>query len=86
MNLEQIREILKTEYKCVSRNDCDRDCGKCDLVMDSEQILEAYSIVLQLFNQLESLKSEYKAYSMTSPYWQGVEHSLEVLNVKSLLY
>ena len=40
---------MKTEAECVHRNDgknCDRDCGKCDLLRDASEILEAYTVVI----------------------------------------
>lgn len=41
---------MKTEAECVRRNDgenCDRDCGKCDLLRDAAEILEAYAVVIE---------------------------------------
>ena len=85
-NLERIKQVLRTEHECVSR-DCNRDCGNCDLVMDSKDILQTYEKLIMLVEQVESLKSEYLAYHLEGDdYWRGVEHSLEVLNRESLLY
>jgi len=37
---------MQIERECVSRGDtCDRDCGKCELVQDTDELLEAYDIV-----------------------------------------
>lgn len=86
LNLEHMKQVLKTEQECV-RRDCNRDCGNCDLVMDSNDILQAYEKLIMLVEQVESLKSEYLAYHLEgNGYWRGVEHSLEVLNRESLLY
>jgi hypothetical protein len=38
-------EVLRKEIECVKRADageCNRDCARCELVMDSERIIEAY--------------------------------------------
>ncbi len=40
-------KIIKNEKKCVERADaCDRDCAKCDLVMSTKDILEAYDLAI----------------------------------------
>ena len=49
MDIQKAIEIIKTEAECVRRNDgknCDRDCGKCDLLRDASEILEAYMVVI----------------------------------------
>lgn len=49
MEIQQAIKIMKTEAECVSRNDgknCDRDCGKCDLLLAVSEILEAYQVVI----------------------------------------
>lgn len=44
----QIFNVLKTERDCVSR-DCDRNCGKCDLSLERDEILYAYDTIIALF-------------------------------------
>lgn len=47
---DAILKVIQTERECVSRNDgetCDRDCGKCDLVLPSEIILDAYDAIIR---------------------------------------
>lgn len=49
MDIQKAIDIIKTEAECVRRNDgknCDRDCGKCDLLRDASEILEAYMVVI----------------------------------------
>jgi hypothetical protein len=49
MKIERVIEIMQNEQKCVeiaSNGACDRDCALCDLVLPSEEILEAYSYVI----------------------------------------
>ena len=86
MSISEIKDVIQTERKCVSTTDCDRNCGKCSLVMDSELIIEAYNKIDKLLDQLDSLKSEYNSNHTDSDYWRGIRHCLEVLNVESLLY
>ena len=49
MTNEKAIEVIKTERRCVLRNirGCDRDCGKCDLVLPDEDILMAYDMAIR---------------------------------------
>ena len=47
MQKDKVIKIIETERECV-RRDCDRDCGRCDLVMDKTDILLAYNEVLKM--------------------------------------
>lgn len=58
MTLDRAIEIMNTEKCCVKRNEdnfCDRRCEKCDLVLPSDEILEAYDFVI---DTLSSVKKE----------------------------
>lgn len=49
MRMERAIEILENEMECVKRNDmgnCDRDCTQCDLLLDTNEILMAYKMVI----------------------------------------
>ena len=46
MTYGEASKIIETEIECVQR-DCDRKCEKCDLVMKTDEIVEAYKIALQ---------------------------------------
>lgn len=49
MDIQKAIQILQTEKECVGRNNgvnCDRQCDKCDLVLPSEDILQAYDVVI----------------------------------------
>lgn len=50
MTNERVIEVLRTEKKCVLRNirGCDRECGKCDLVLPDEEILTAYDMAIRI--------------------------------------
>lgn len=43
--------VLKFEKACVLRQDtprCDRDCGKCDLLLPTEDVLQAYDMAVEV--------------------------------------
>lgn len=44
----RLLKVLKTERECVSR-DCNRDCGKCDLSLEQDEVLSAYDFLITLF-------------------------------------
>ena len=59
MKIERAIKVIQTEQKCVSRQQCDRDCAKCDLVMKDTDILEAYDMAISaLHTQQETKKIE----------------------------
>ena len=43
MTNERILELLEIEKRCLLR-DCDRDCAKCDLVQDRDELEEMYTL------------------------------------------
>ena len=48
MNKERAKELLETELKCITRADtCNRDCGKCDLVQDTDELKAMYKWVIE---------------------------------------
>ena len=54
MTIECVIDLLKTERECVRRasNDiCDRQCEKCVLVQDSEDLLTMYDIAIALLSK-----------------------------------
>ena len=42
---------MRNERECIARQQCDRDCAKCDLVMDSDVILATYDAIIDLLEQ-----------------------------------
>lgn len=50
---EEIIRGLQIERECVSM-DCDRDCGKCDLVQDRDWLLSVYDGALELLKKQEA--------------------------------
>ena len=46
----KIAEMLENEKECVmraSKNKCNRDCGKCDLLRDDREIINAYNFAIK---------------------------------------
>lgn len=61
MDLIKTHEIMENELRCVQRasvNACDRDCGHCDLLMDTGEIIQAYGKVIQLLGDLYSCRNK----------------------------
>lgn len=59
MTIQRIHDIMENELQCVQRNElkeCDRDCGKCDLLMDTDEIIQAYNDVLKILERIKNLK------------------------------
>lgn len=59
MTIQHIHDIMENELQCVQRNElkeCDRDCGKCDLLMDTDEIIQAYNDVLKILERIKNLK------------------------------
>ena len=52
MTHDRAIELLKIERECINRNNqsfgenCDRNCGKCDLVQNTEELLNMYDYVI----------------------------------------
>lgn len=46
MTVEEAIKVIQTERECVSRQQCDRDCAKCDLVMKDTEIISAYDMAI----------------------------------------
>ena len=55
LSVDEVLRLLETERKCVSRASssipCNRRCDKCDLVLDSEDIIYAYSWAIGFIKQ-----------------------------------
>lgn len=51
---EKVIKGLQIERECVSR-DCDRDCGKCDLVQDRDWLLSVYDDAITLLKEQDKL-------------------------------
>lgn len=65
MDKKEICRLLNIERECVNRNKrgiCDRNCSKCDLVQDTNKLIDMYDEVIKEMNirriisELELLK------------------------------
>lgn len=64
MGIEKIIEILETEKECVIKNinGCDGDCGNCDLALEDDEILTAYTLAISI---LKTVHGDRKVMSTT---------------------
>ena len=63
ITLEKCIKVIETEKQCVlraSQEQCDRQCDKCDLVMDDKVIIAAYDKVLKHLKDIKELKKMYE--------------------------
>ena len=54
ISVNRTHELMENELRCVqtaSTNRCDRNCGKCPLVVDDEEIIAAYGLVIKLLER-----------------------------------
>ena len=59
MTIERIYNIIENEFACVIRNDagkCNRDCANCDLLMDTNDIIKAYTDTLHILKRVRDLR------------------------------
>lgn len=52
ITIDTMLSVMRNERECIARQECDRDCGKCDLVMDSETILAVYDAVIEWLEEV----------------------------------
>lgn len=63
MNLRRVHNIMENELRCVQRasvNGCDRDCGHCELLMNTDEIMQAYGKVIKTLEDLEDIRGYYE--------------------------
>ena len=51
MTIQRCHDVMENELRCVQRasvNACDRDCEHCELLMDTNEIVQAYGKVIKL--------------------------------------
>ena len=48
MTIERALALLRIEVKCVEHNKdgCDRNCARCELVQDTQELITAYKRVI----------------------------------------
>ena len=52
-------KVIQTEKSCVLRNidGCDRDCGKCDLVMEDKEIIFGYDMAISALSEIQQYRT-----------------------------
>jgi len=51
MTRKEVHDIMENELRCVQRAEthcCDRECEKCDLLMNTDDIIKAYGYVIRM--------------------------------------
>ena len=63
MQIDKILQIMQNEKQCIIRNSkqqCNRECNKCDLVLEDKEIIEAYTYVIHIIKSVEKLRKHLK--------------------------
>ena len=58
MTIERMIELLEIEHECMRRgahSECDRDCARCELVQDDQELDEMYTGVIALLKEQDKL-------------------------------
>ena len=70
MTIQRIIELLAFERKCVeSADECDRNCAECNLVQNTDELLEMYDSVITLLKAQESVKPHVEFNPAGQPMW-----------------
>lgn len=71
---EEIVRILRIERECVSRADeCDRQCNRCELVQNTDKLLDVYENAIYKLEMLSEFEKEYR--SVVSEYQNLTEEN-----------
>ena len=74
-------EMIKNEKECViNATDCNRDCGKCALLKDSADILNAYNVAISAMEKLQQIKSRQNLHEEKMTLDEAIKHCEEVIN------
>lgn len=61
MTNERAVELMKIELQCINRAEtCDRDCAKCELVQDTDELRKAYAIAISALIITDDMMKEYR--------------------------
>lgn len=71
MQMQRVVDILRTEKECVERQGTpkcpNRECGKCDLLLPTEEVLQAYTLAIGCIEGI-----------LTEPCWIPCEECEEI--------
>lgn len=77
MAIDEAIELLKIEIVCVRHADvCDRECGKCSLVQDTDELLEMYDSVCDWLEELKAMRNLDKT-NFSDGYNRGIDDFLK---------
>lgn len=54
MTIQKVHDLMENELRCIqwaSTNRCDRECGKCPLVREDKDLIEAYGYVIKMLEK-----------------------------------
>ncbi len=55
MTVDEVIELMENEKACILKaNTCDRDCAKCKLLRETEDLLSAYDMAIQALSKTVS--------------------------------
>jgi len=54
MTFQRALELMVIERECVRRQQCNRNCAKCDLVQDQTELEKAYTVVIDTMKHVGS--------------------------------
>lgn len=63
MTIDEAIALVKIERECVNRNNqpfgmnCNRECGKCDLLQNTDNLIEMYTNVAEWLEELKSYRT-----------------------------
>lgn len=71
LDIGRMTELMRIERTCVSREDCDRDCGACDLVQERHELLAAFDGVIGILEDRTPMKPAWRGSGVTWHYACG---------------
>ena len=86
MDREKVIKGLQIERECVSR-DCNRDCGKCDLVQEREWLLSVYDGAIALLKEQEETINKLRAalqMKTTMTFTQIGDNNKQIINTGAM--
>ena len=79
MDYQEVIALIKIERECVNRNNqpfgmnCDRECGKCDLLQNTDDLIEMYNDILEWLEELKELRSMVRCNAFKDGYNKAID-------------
>ena len=79
MDYQEVIALIKIERECVNRNNqpfgmnCDRECGKCDLLQNADDLIEMYNDILEWLEELKELRSTVRCNAFKDGYNKAID-------------